>query len=90
VCDRVAIVHRGSLVALDAPGRLVEQLGKHVLEVAVHDCSDLVAKVLAEAGLGRKALLVAPNPVSLTYDGGVADLESVLSHLAAPAKSRPR
>jgi ABC-2 type transport system ATP-binding protein len=81
VCDRVAIVDVGSLVALDTPGRLVDQLGKNVLEIAVQDRPDMVAKALANAGLGTRALMVAPNTVSLTFDGEVPDLDGVLSQL---------
>jgi ABC-2 type transport system ATP-binding protein len=35
LCDRVAIIHRGSLVALDSPGALLAGLGHEILEFRV-------------------------------------------------------
>jgi ABC-2 type transport system ATP-binding protein len=35
LCDRVAIVHRGSLVALDSPQALLQGLGREILEFRV-------------------------------------------------------
>jgi ABC-2 type transport system ATP-binding protein len=40
VCDRVAIVDRGRIVAEDAPARLVAGLGRHVLELRVASAVD--------------------------------------------------
>jgi ABC-2 type transport system ATP-binding protein len=35
LCDRVAIVHQGEIVALDAPGMLLRRLGTEILELRV-------------------------------------------------------
>jgi ABC-2 type transport system ATP-binding protein len=55
VCDRVAIVDRGRIIALDRPGALVAQLGAHVLEVETAGTPDRVLRALPGAGtsLGR-------------------------------------
>jgi ABC-2 type transport system ATP-binding protein len=62
VCDRVAIVHRGRLVALDTPRRLVEDLGENVLELVVEDNPDTVVKALADAGHWSSPPLVIEPP----------------------------
>jgi ABC-2 type transport system ATP-binding protein len=83
VCDRVAIVHQGRLVALDTPRRLVDELGERVLEVAVEDNPDTVVKALADAGLGTSAPLVVASTVSLTLDGDAPDVDRILSRVRA-------
>ena len=35
LCDRVAIMHAGEIVALDAPGALLARLGREILELRV-------------------------------------------------------
>jgi ABC-2 type transport system ATP-binding protein len=37
LCDRVAIVHAGRIVALDTPGALLAQLGREIIELRVQD-----------------------------------------------------
>jgi ABC-2 type transport system ATP-binding protein len=81
VCDRVAIVHHGSLVALDTPQQLVKQLGEHVLELVVEDNPDSVVKALADASLGTGTPLVIANTVSLTLDGEAPDIERTLARV---------
>jgi ABC-2 type transport system ATP-binding protein len=81
VCDRVAILNQGHLVALDSPGRLVDELGNHILEVAVEDHQDMVVQALSDAGLGRRIPLVAAHTVSLPLDGRAADVDHILSRL---------
>jgi ABC-2 type transport system ATP-binding protein len=40
LCDRVAIVHAGRIVALDTPAALLAGLGREILEVRVHGHAD--------------------------------------------------
>jgi ABC-2 type transport system ATP-binding protein len=81
VCDRVAIVHQGRLVAVDMPQRLVDELGHHVLEVAVEDNTDTVVEALADAGLGTDAPLVVADTVSLALNGDASDVDRILTRL---------
>jgi ABC-2 type transport system ATP-binding protein len=37
LCDRVAIVHAGRILALDTPGALLAQLGREIIELRVQD-----------------------------------------------------
>jgi ABC-2 type transport system ATP-binding protein len=54
VCDRVAIIDRGRIVAEDIPGRLVAGLGRHVLELRVDGGldPDLVLDALRASPVG--------------------------------------
>ena len=55
VCDRVAIIDRGQIIALDAPSRLVADLGEHMLDLGVGADPEPVLAVLRDAppGLGE-------------------------------------
>jgi ABC-2 type transport system ATP-binding protein len=59
VCDRVAIVDRGEIVALDTPARLVEELGRNVLELSVdgdpNDVLEALRTIAAHTGAPRRA-----------------------------------
>jgi ABC-2 type transport system ATP-binding protein len=81
VCDRVAIMHQGRLVAVDMPQRLVDELGHHVLEVAVEDNTDTVVEALADAGLGTDTPLVVADMVSLALNGDASDVDRILTRL---------
>jgi ABC-2 type transport system ATP-binding protein len=37
LCDRIAIMHAGRIVALDAPERLRSQLGRELVEIRTGD-----------------------------------------------------
>jgi ABC-2 type transport system ATP-binding protein len=83
VCDRVAILHEGRVVALETPRRLVADLGQHILEVAVEDGNDVVVKALADAGLCPSAPLVVADMVSLALNGDASDVDRILSLVRA-------
>src|SRR5437588_1819243 len=51
LCDRIAIVHRGEIVALDSPQTLLAGLGKEILEFRVDGNSDAALRVLRERGI---------------------------------------
>ena len=47
VCNRVAIVHKGQVVALDSPGALLDSLGPEILELRVDGEAQRAADALA-------------------------------------------
>jgi ABC-2 type transport system ATP-binding protein len=55
VCDRVAIIDQGKIIALDTPSRMIADLGQHVLDLGVGDDPGPVLAVLRQAlpGLGE-------------------------------------
>ena len=55
VCDRVAIIDQGKIIALDTPSRLIADLGQHVLDLGVGADPGPVLAILRQAppGLGE-------------------------------------
>jgi ABC-2 type transport system ATP-binding protein len=51
VCDRVAIVHRGSVVALGTPGQLVDAVGGDVIAIAARDPEALAPAIRQRFGV---------------------------------------
>jgi len=51
LCDRVAIVHAGRIVALDTPTALLARLGNELLELRVPDDPAVALRALRAAGV---------------------------------------
>jgi ABC-2 type transport system ATP-binding protein len=51
LCDRIAIMHEGRVVALDTPARLLDALGEQLLEVRVADDPDRALASLQLLGI---------------------------------------
>ncbi|HEY2772124.1 MAG TPA: ABC transporter ATP-binding protein [Solirubrobacteraceae bacterium] len=62
LCDRVAIVHDGALVALDSPAALLRALGEQIVEVRVlGDPDDALRRLRARGIAGDGAFAVGAN-----------------------------
>jgi ABC-2 type transport system ATP-binding protein len=85
LCDRVAIVHEGEIVALDTPAALLAGLGSEVLELRVYgDVTVALAALGAHGVAARDALVVgqtltvplnetsAPEAIAAINRAGVA------------------
>jgi ABC-2 type transport system ATP-binding protein len=53
LCDRVAIIHQGEIVALDAPDALLAGLGREILEFRVAGSPQAAIGALRERGVAR-------------------------------------
>ncbi|HEY2438813.1 MAG TPA: ATP-binding cassette domain-containing protein [Solirubrobacteraceae bacterium] len=53
LCDRVAIIHQGEIVALDSPQALLAGLGREILEFRVAGSAEAAVAALRERGLAR-------------------------------------
>ncbi len=53
LCDRVAIIHQGSIVALDSPQALLAGLGREILEFRVDGSTETALAALREQGIAR-------------------------------------
>jgi ABC-2 type transport system ATP-binding protein len=73
VCDRVAIVHHGEIVALDSPGALLVSLGQEVLEVSVDGDAQRTSRLISEWRLSAREPLVTGNRVSVALNDGNAE-----------------
>jgi len=78
LCDRLAIVDHGQIIAEGSPEDLIDRLGgHHVVEFAVSGNSDGAAKMDAWRGL--------PSVESLREDDGLVALNVKQPHLTIPA-----
>jgi ABC-2 type transport system ATP-binding protein len=77
LCDRVAIVDRGQVIALDTPARLIAQLGgEHIIDFSLVEGSP----PLPDAELSR-----LPSARSLRHNAGAICLAVDAPHIALPA-----
>lgn len=77
LCDRVAIVDHGRVIALGTPRELVASLGAaHVVEFSTGD---------AASPLDREFFSGVPGITAVRVDGGLVTLEVKESHAAIPA-----
>jgi ABC-2 type transport system ATP-binding protein len=53
LCDRVAIIHQGEIVALDSPRALLSGLGREILEFRVDGSAEAALSALREHGVVR-------------------------------------
>jgi ABC-type multidrug transport system ATPase subunit len=72
VCDRVAIVDRGEIIALGTPAELIDRVGRQMLELRVE--GDATALLLALRDLGEP--LVAGGTVSVPGASSPEDLSA--------------
>jgi ABC-2 type transport system ATP-binding protein len=74
LCDRVAIVHAGEIVALDTPSALLARLGNQLLELRVHgDVAIALAALGAHGVAAADAYVVGSTLTVPLHDVPVAD-----------------
>ena len=79
LCDRVAIIHLGQIVALDSPRALLDGLGTEILEFRVGGDSEAALAELRAAGVaGPDAFAVGARITVPLHDRGAAD---ALTHI---------
>jgi ABC-2 type transport system ATP-binding protein len=54
LCDRVAIMHEGRIVGLDSPARLLDELGREILELRVNGDGPAALALLRERGIAAE------------------------------------
>ena len=54
LCDRVAIIHEGTIVALDSPAMLLAGLGREILEFRVEGSTEAALAALRERRIARE------------------------------------
>ncbi|HWX95684.1 MAG TPA: ATP-binding cassette domain-containing protein [Solirubrobacteraceae bacterium] len=65
LCDRVAIVHAGEIVALDAPKALLAGLGDELLELRVHGDVSVALAALGAHGIAAQDALVVGSTLTV-------------------------
>ena len=83
LADRIAVIDRGTVIALGTADELKSQLGGEQVEVRLPVGGDLPAAVRAAAGLGVGEPVVDERDRRLTVpvDGGTGDLRALLDRL---------
>ena len=74
LCDRVAIIHEGTIVALDSPRSLLAGLGREILEFRVSGSSDAALGALRDRGVaGEDAFAVGSRITVPLHDHAATD-----------------
>jgi ABC-2 type transport system ATP-binding protein len=82
LCDRVAIIHAGRIVALDTPGALLAQLGRQLVELRVDGDVTSALVSLREHGIaGEDAFAVGSRLTVPLHDTGSGDAIAAIHDL---------
>ncbi len=74
LCDRVAIIHAGSIVALDSPASLLAGLGHEILEFRIDGSPEAALTSLRDGGLaGDDAFAIGARITVPLHDRSAAD-----------------
>jgi ABC-2 type transport system ATP-binding protein len=94
LCDRVAIVHAGEIVALDAPAALLAGLGRELLELRIHGDMATALAALGARGIAAADAVVVGSTVTVplhqaTAGDAIAALDRAGLTVGAVASRRP-
>jgi ABC-2 type transport system ATP-binding protein len=78
LCDRVAIIDAGRLVACDTPARLLEAMGEEVVDIRV-DAPNPAVQTLLHAAVSQDDLLVVGSTLTVSIRDGSS--ERLVQHL---------
>ena len=84
LCDRVAIVHEGRIVALDRPQALLDELGPEIVELRVHGPGEPLLSFLRERGVIGEGAFVLGSTLTLPLQGTPAhELQAAVAEFGA-------
>jgi ABC-2 type transport system ATP-binding protein len=93
LCDRVAIVHKGTIAALDTPAALLADLGEELLELRVHGDMSAALAALAACGIAASDAHTVGSTLTLPLrDATAAEAIAALERAGVPTtgiSSRP-
>jgi ABC-2 type transport system ATP-binding protein len=82
LCDRVAIMHAGAIVALDSPANLLAGMGHELVEVRVEgDPTAALAALRSEGIAGADAFAVGATITVPVHDRAARDVAAALAHV---------
>jgi ABC-2 type transport system ATP-binding protein len=85
LCDRVAIVHSGRIVALDAPEALLATLGREIVEVRVRDHPEAALASLRAKGIaGEDAFSIGSTVTVPWHNGSAGQAVSAIADIGLP------
>ena len=77
MCDRIAIIDKGNLVALDTTQKLLERIQTKKINFTVRDV-DINKSLLIK---GIKLKIISKNLISATYERGSLDFSEIINYL---------
>ena len=77
MCDRIAIIDKGNLVALDTTQKLLERIQTKKINFTVKDV-DINKSLLIK---GIKLKIISKNLISATYEKGSLDFREIINYL---------
>ena len=94
LCDRIAVMYQGAIVALDRPAALLAGLGTELVELRVdHDPADALAAMRAHGLAGGDAFAVGSTLTIPVHGGPARDTVAALTglgiHAAAVTTRKP-
>jgi ABC-2 type transport system ATP-binding protein len=85
VCDRVAIMHGGLIVALDTPAALLATLGREIVELRIDGQAEVALAALRSRGIaGDDAFTVGSTLSVPLHDRSSVDAVSAIHDLRVP------
>jgi ABC-2 type transport system ATP-binding protein len=87
LCDRVAIMHLGEIVALDTPAGLRAELGDEVVELRVDGNGDDALATLQEHGMAGHDAFVVGSTLTLPVSANGVDAPAEIRKLDLPVAS---
>ena len=88
LCDRVAIMHEGRIVALDSPRALRAELGTQIIELRAHDDSNTTLGHLRDAGVANDDAFRVGATITLPlHDRGAGEAIAAIERAGVRATS---
>ena len=87
LCDRVAIMHQGRIVALDTPAALRAQLGEELIELRIDGDGDDALAALCEHGVAGPDAFVVGSTLTLPLAQDPTDAIAEIRELGLPVTS---
>jgi ABC-2 type transport system ATP-binding protein len=88
LCDRVAVMRLGEVVALDAPAALLAALGREIVELRVAGDAHAGLAVLQAQGIADGGAFVVGSTVTLPlHDRAAGDAISAIDRIGLPVTS---
>ena len=93
LCDRIAVMHEGQIVALDSPAALLATLGEQIVELRVDgDVTALLSFLRARGAADRSAFAVGASvtiPLRGATPSDVIDVAETFGPITATSTRRP-
>jgi ABC-2 type transport system ATP-binding protein len=81
LCDRVAIMHAGTIVALDRPHALLSRIGSEIVELRVHVEPEFALDALRRSGVATAGAFAVGSTLTVPIAGPAAPVVAAIGDL---------